>query len=91
MIRGISTPVKKMCLPSEKDWQYMMWGSYTASPSVTKVNADLCTILDNDKYFWTSDSVDAGNAKAIYFKDTYASVASLAKTGYYRVHACLAF
>lgn len=78
-------------LPSEKDWQYMMWGSYTASPSVTKVNADLCTLLDNNSYFWTSDSVDAGNAKAIYFKDTYASVASLAKTGYYRVRACLAF
>ena len=78
-------------LPSEKDWQYMMWGSYTASPSVTKVNANLCTILDNDKYFWTSDSVDAEKAKAIYFNDTFASVQTLGKEEYYRVRACLAF
>ena len=78
-------------LPSEKDWQYMMWGSYTDSPSVTQVNAALCTILDNDKYFWTSDSVDAEKAKAIYFNDTFASVQTLGKGEYYRVRACLAF
>jgi hypothetical protein len=78
-------------LPSEKDWQYMMWGSYTSTPGTALVNANLCSVLENDKYFWTSDSVDDGNAKAIYYKDNNASVWSLNKSGYYRVRACFAF
>ena len=78
-------------LPSEKDWQYMMWGSYTDTPTTTQVNANLCSVLENDKYFWTSDSVDAEKAKGIYYKDNNASVWSLLKTEYYRVRACFAF
>lgn len=78
-------------LPSEKDWQYMMWGSYTSTPGTALVNANLCSVLENDKYFWTSDSVDTENAKAVYYKDNNASVWSLNKSGYYRVRACFAF
>jgi len=78
-------------LPSEKDWQYMMWGSYTDTPTTTQVNANLCSVLENDKYFWTSDSVDAEKAKGIYYKDNNASVWSLEKADYYRVRACFAF
>lgn len=78
-------------LPSEKDWQYMMWGSYTSTPGTALVNANLCSVLENDKYFWTSDSVGTENAKAIYYKDNNASVWSLPKTEYYRVRACFAF
>ena len=36
-------------------------------------------------------SVDGGNAKAIYFNDTFASVQTLVKKEFYRVRACLAF
>ena len=78
-------------LPSEKDWQYMMWGSYSATPGAALVNANLCSVLENDKYFWTSDSVNAERAKAIYYNNSYASVWSLVKTEYYRVRACFAF
>ncbi len=35
--------------------------------------------------------VDGGNAKAIYFNDTFASVQTLVKKEFYRVRACLAF
>lgn len=78
-------------LPSEKDWQYMMWGSYTDTPTTTQVNANLCSVLENDKYYWTSNSVNAEKAKAIYYNNSYASVWSLVKTEYYRVRACFAF
>ena len=77
-------------LPSEADWQYMMWGYYTETPAAAPVGA-IKSVLTGG-YYWSSTSVDAENAKVIYYDGTTnASVQSLAKTGTWHVRACLAF
>lgn len=77
-------------LPSEKDWQYMMWGYYTDSPVAAPIGT-ISSVLSGG-YYWTSTEIDNDNAKGIYFDGTSnASVQSLAKTGTWHVRACLSF
>lgn len=77
-------------LPSEKDWQYMMWGYYTDTPAAAPVGTVKSALVGG--YYWTSTSIDEDNAKGIYYDGTTnASVQSLAKTGTWHVRACFAF
>lgn len=77
-------------LPSEKDWQYLMWGYYTDSPVAAPVGIAKTSLAGG--YYWTSTAVDDANAKGIYYDGTtYASVQSLDKSGTWHVRACLAF
>lgn len=77
-------------LPSEKDWQYMMWGYYTDSPVAAPVGTVKSALTGG--YYWTSTGIDGDNAKGIYYDGTSnASIQSLAKTGTWHVRACLSF
>lgn len=85
-------------LPSEADWQRMMWGYYTEGPAATdissfqtKLSAAGGTALVDDAYYWTSTGVDTENAKTVLYDTPYAGIQSVAKTGYYHVRACLSF
>lgn len=84
-------------LPSEQDWQYMMWGYYVLSPVATNISSfntklnNVGTALPGNTYFWTSTEVDDNNAKAIYYDGTYAGITNLGKTENVSVRACLAF
>ena len=79
-------------LPSEKDWQYMLWGDHFDDPNVTNISTSaISTVLENDSYYWTSTEVGTDNAKTVYYKDTYAGIQNLAKTEYFHVRACLVF
>lgn len=84
-------------LPSEADWQRMMWGYYTETPAATDIStfqtnlSAVGTALVDDAYYWTSTGVDTENAKTVLYDGTYAGIQSVAKTGYYHVRACLAF
>lgn len=78
-------------LPSEADWQRMIWGYYTATPEGAAAATATKAAL-TEGYYWTSTEVDADNAKLIYYDgSTYASVQSSAKTNPWHVRACLAF
>lgn len=79
-------------LPSEKDWQYMMWGYYTPTPVAAPVGGIKSVLANSGIYYWTSDEVDEISAKGIYYDgSTNASVQTLGKAEYYHVRACLAF
>lgn len=86
-------------LPSEKDWQYMLWGDYQANRAASDISDFMSKLslaggaaLAQDAYFWTSIEVDTDNAKAIYQdNDSYASINSTLKTNYWHVRACLSF
>lgn len=77
-------------LPSEKDWQYMMWGYYTDTPAAASVGTIKSALVGG--YYWTNTSIDEDNAKGIYYDGTEnASIQSLAKNGAWHVRACFAF
>lgn len=88
-------------LPSFKDWQYLLIGAYSDSPSTmnissfnTKLNDCGGTVLSsgNDSYFWTSTEVDANNAKLLYYDGTtWSNFVNTAKTNAWSVRACLSF
>lgn len=83
-------------LPSETDWQYMLWGYYVSNPAATNISTfqtslgSAGTALASDAYYWTCTE-DGDNAKSVYYDGTYAAIPSLAKTVYEHVRACLAF
>ena len=83
-------------LPSETDWQYMLWGYYVSNPAATNISTfqtslgSAGTALASDAYYWTSTE-DGDNAKSVYYDGTYAAIPSIAKTVYEHVRACLAF
>ncbi len=77
-------------LPSEKDWQYMMWGYYTDTPAAAPVGTIKSALTGG--YYWTSTSIDEDNAKGIYYDGTEnSSIQSLAKDGAWHVRAVFAF
>lgn len=82
-------------IPTEKDWQYMMWGYYVADPAATDISAfqtllgTSCLVVNG--YYWTGSEVDDDNAKAVLYDGTYAGFTNEAKTMYSHVRACLAF
>lgn len=77
-------------LPSNKDWQLMMWGYFADYPEPSPVGAMKAAITDG--YYWTSVPVGEDNARAVYYDGTtYASMQILAQTGSWHVRACLAF
>ena len=85
-------------LPSEADWQRMMWGYYAVDPAATDIStfqdnlvAAGGTALVDDNYYWTSTGVDAENAKTVLYDNPIAGIQSVAKTGYYHVRACFSF
>ena len=85
-------------LPSEADWQRMMWGYYTESPTAIDISTFQSilgvaggTALVNKAYYWTSTGVDAENAKTVLYDNPIAGIQSVAKTGYYHVRACFSF
>ena len=78
-------------LPTENEWQYMMWGYYIATPEAAPVGDVVKSVLAGG-YYWTSTSIDEDNAKGIYYDGTTnASVQSLSKDGEWHVRACLSF
>lgn len=86
-------------LPSEKEWQYMLWGNYLANRDASDISDFMSKLslaggaaLAQDAYFWTSTEVDTDNAKAIYQDNgSCASINSTPKTEYWHVRACLSF
>lgn len=84
-------------LPTDKDWQYMFWGTYYDTPSVTDIsafNSKLRTAGGKDlvkNSYWTNTSVNDETAKGILHDGTYVSFNSLTKTDFWYVRACLAF
>ena len=79
-------------LPSQKDWQYMLWGYHVDDPKVTNIStSDISTVLVNNGYYWTSTEVDTNNAKTVYYDGTYAGIQNVAKTLNSHVRACLVF
>ena len=84
-------------LPTDKDWQYMFWGTYYDTPTVTDIsafNSKLSTaggtVLVNNSY-WTNTSINDATAKGILHDGTYVSFNSLTKTDFWYVRACLSF
>lgn len=82
-------------IPTEEDWQYMMWGYYVADPAATDISA-FQTLLDTSYlvtggYYWTGSEVNADYAKAVLYDGTYAGLSNVEKTMYSHVRACLAF
>ena len=91
-------------LPSEKDWQYILWGDYSETPvakSIEAFNTKLGTVgtalvaddVDDENvngYYWTSTLKD-NNVKVIYYDGTSASIDESTKEKYWHVRACLAF
>ena len=84
-------------LPSEKDWQYLMWAYYAENPvaqNIEDFNTKLGTVgtaLVATENYWTSTSIDDDKAKVIYFDGTFAGVVESQKDWYWHVRACLAF
>lgn len=85
-------------LPSEADWQRMMWGYYTESPTAIDISTFQSnlgdaggTALVNKAYYWTSTGIDTENAKTVLYGNPYAGIQNLAKSEYCHVRACLAF
>ena len=77
-------------LPTEADWQYMMWGSYSAAPG-TKSVGTVKNILVNDAY-WTATETNSSEAYVVYYDgDSFASIMGREKTQYWHVRACLSF
>ena len=85
-------------LPSESDWQRMMWGYYAVDPAATdistfqtKLSAAGGTALVDGAYYWTSTVVDTENAKTVFYGAPYAGIQSVVKTFDSHVRACLSF
>ena len=85
-------------LPSEADWQRMMWGYYAVDPAATDIStfrdnlvAAGGTALVDDAYYWTSTGVDAENAKTVLYDDPNAGIQSVTKAEYCHVRACFSF
>lgn len=79
-------------LPSQKDWQYMLWGYHVDAPVATNIStSDISTVLVNNGYYWTSTEVDTDNAKTVFYDGTYAGIQNVAKTWNSHVRACLVF
>ena len=84
-------------LPSEEDWQYMMWGYYVENPvaqDITDFQNKLDAVgtkLVADANYWTSTEVDVDNAKVVFYDGQFAGLPSMVKTQYAHVRACLAF
>ena len=85
-------------LPSEADWQRMMWGYYAENPSAQNIssfqsNLELAggAMLETNKYYWTSTFVDDANARAVLYDNPFAGILDLGKGWYCRVRACLSF
>ena len=85
-------------LPSEADWQRMMWGYYAENPSAQNIssfqsNLELAggAMLETNNYYWTSTFVDDANARAVLYDNPFAGILDLGKGWYCRVRACLSF
>ena len=84
-------------LPTEEDWQNMMWGSYVqdrSAASISTFQTNLGAVgeaLVNNGYYWTSTEVGTDNAKAVYYKDGLAHIYGVSKANYWHIRACLAF
>ena len=84
-------------LPTEEDWQYMMWGYYAVNPVAQNISTfntkldNVGTALVSEENYWTSTTVDADNAKVVYYDGTYAGINNSVKNQYCHVRACLAF
>jgi hypothetical protein len=88
-------------LPSEKEWQYMLWGYYNGNPEATNIsifNTKLTTAggtaLPTDSYFWTSTEYEYDNDKAhVVYQDNTSSagIDKTYKTENWHVRACLSF
>lgn len=84
-------------LPTEKDWQYMIWGDYVENRSATDAcgfiskltTAGGTALLANS--YWTNTSIDEDKAKGLQYDGTYAGFDVLTKTAYWHVRACLSF
>lgn len=91
----------KWRLPSEEDWQYMLWNYYASEPQPTDISG-FNSLLTNaggaplvtDGYYWTSDEDDENDANAlcVYQDDTNAAgFSAVSKNFYAKVRACLPF
>jgi len=84
-------------LPSEQDWQYMLWGYYAEDPVPTTISSfqnqlsAAGTGLATNGYYWTSTAVSDSEAKVVLFDGTYAGLQSTGKTQNWHVRACFAF
>ena len=87
-------------LPSEKDWQYMLWGYYAVAPETTDIsgfNTKLTTAggtalaSGSAMSFWSSTE-SGENVKCLYYDGSkWSSFQDKAKTEDWRVRACFAF
>lgn len=83
-------------IPTEQDWQRMMWGYYVENPAATNISAFQALLgttygLVANGYYWTGSEVDTDNARAILYDGTYAGIDNADKDEYFHVRACLAF
>ena len=82
-------------IPTEQDWQSMMWGYYVESPEATDISAFQALLgaygLAVKEYYWTGSEVNTDNARAVYYDGPYAGIYDVAKTFNSHVRACLAF
>ena len=87
-------------LPSEKDWQFMLWGYYAVAPETTDIsgfNTKLTTAggtalaSGGEISFWSSTE-SGDNVKCLYYDGSkWSSFQDKAKTEDWRVRACFAF